>query len=166
MSTDPLAAVKPGEFRTGVVTAVTHFGAFVDIGGVTGLARREELSWRPVDDARDLMAVGDEVNVQVLEVDLDGERMVLSAKAAQVDPWQAFARDHGVGDTVRGEVVEVIESVARVIVDDAIEGTALLDPEFASDVTDVANHHARLRIVELDPEIRHVSFSLVGHGPD
>lgn len=164
MSTDPLAAVKPGEFRTGVVTAVTHFGAFVDLGGVTGLARREELSWRSVADARELVAVGDEVNVQVLEVDVDGERMVLSAKAAQVDPWQAFGRDHGVGDAVQGEVIQAVESVARVVVDDAIEGTAQLSPEFTTDVTTLVHRRARLRITELDPEIRHVSFLLVGLG--
>ena len=164
MSTEPLAAVKPGEFRNGVVTAVTPFGAFVDIGGVIGLARREELSWRPVEDARDLISVGDEVNVQVLEVDLDGERMVLSAKAAQVDPWQAFARDHGIGDTVRGQVIQVVESVPRVIVDDAIEGTARPAQAFSGEVTGLAGRYVLLELTELYPETRYVSFSLVGLG--
>lgn len=162
MSMDPLAAVKPGEFRMGIVTAVTPFGAFLDVGGVTGLARREELSWRPVADAREVVAVGDQVNVQILEVDLDGERMVLSAKAAQADPWQAFAHDHKVGDTVRGKVAELAGSVARVIVEGAIEGTARLGPEPAAGGASLADRQALLRIVELDPQLRHVAFLLVG----
>ncbi|HSL57967.1 MAG TPA: S1 RNA-binding domain-containing protein [Acidimicrobiales bacterium] len=94
---DFLANLKPGEVRSGVVSSVVNFGAFVDLGGMDGLVHVSELSWKHVDHPGSVVAVGDEITVQVLEVDLDRERISLSLKATQQDPWQDFGSNHRVG---------------------------------------------------------------------
>jgi len=95
-----LVNLKPGEIRKGVVSSVVNFGAFVDLGGMDGLVHVSELSWKHVDHPSSVVAVGDEVTVQVLDVDLDKERISLSLKATQVDPWQEFATNHRIGELV------------------------------------------------------------------
>ncbi len=92
-----LANLKPGEVRRGVVSSVVNFGAFVDLGGMDGLIHVSELSWKHVDHPSSVVQVGDEVEVRVLDVDLDRERISLSLKATQQDPWQEFANAHRVG---------------------------------------------------------------------
>ena len=92
--------LKPGEVRTGTVSSVVNFGAFVDLGGMDGLVHVSELSWKHVDHPGSVVAVGDEIEVQVLEVDLSRERISLSLKATQQDPWQEFAGDHRPGELV------------------------------------------------------------------
>src|SRR6204780_1916797 len=86
-----LENLKPGEIRKGVVSSVVNFGAFVDLGGMDGLVHVSELSWKHVDHPSSVVQVGDEVTVQVLDVDLSRERISLSLKATQQDPWQEFA---------------------------------------------------------------------------
>src|SRR6201986_424734 len=95
-----LTNLKPGEVRRGVVSSVVNFGAFVDLGGMDGLIHVSELSWKHIDHPSSVVAVGDEVEVRVLDVDLDRERISLSLKATQSDPWQEFANAHRVGELV------------------------------------------------------------------
>ena len=83
-----LDLLKPGERRKGVISSVVNFGAFVDLGGMDGLIHVSELSWKHVSHPSDVVTIGDEVDVEVLEVDLDRERISLSLKATQQDPWQ------------------------------------------------------------------------------
>jgi small subunit ribosomal protein S1 len=105
---DFLANLKPGENRRGVVSSVVNFGAFVDLGGMDGLVHVSELSWKHVDHPGSVVQVGDEIDVQVLEVDLDRERISLSLKATQQDPWQEFATAHQVGELVYGRVTKLV----------------------------------------------------------
>src|SRR4029453_19215837 len=99
---DFLQNLKPGEVRRGVVSSVVNFGAFVDLGGMDGLIHVSELSWKHVDHPGSAGLGGDEVGVQVLDVDLSRERISLSLKATQQDPWQEFATSHRVGELVYG----------------------------------------------------------------
>jgi len=87
---DFLTNLKPGERRKGFVSSVVNFGAFVDLGGMDGLVHVSELSWKHVDHPSSVVSVGDEIEVEVLDVDLDKERISLSLKATQIDPWQEF----------------------------------------------------------------------------
>ncbi|HMR97331.1 MAG TPA: 30S ribosomal protein S1, partial [Microthrixaceae bacterium] len=119
---DFLANLKPGERRKGVVSSVVNFGAFVDLGGMDGLIHVSELSWKHVDHPGSVVAVGDEVEVEVLEVDLDRERISLSLKATQQDPWQEFASNHQVGELVYGRVTKLVPFGAFIQVGDGIEG--------------------------------------------
>src|SRR4028119_440069 len=103
-----LNKLAKGQVRTGVVSSIVNFGAFVDLGGVDGLVHVSELSWKHIDHPSEVVAVGQEVTVEVLEVDLDRERVSLSLKATQEDPWQTFARTHALGQVVPGKVTKLV----------------------------------------------------------
>src|SRR5204862_7157183 len=105
---DFLTNLKPGEVRRGTVSSVVNFGAFVDLGGMDGLVHVSELSWKHVDHPSSVVAVGDEIEVQVLDVDLDKERISLSLKATQAGPGRGFANAHRVGELVYGRVTKLV----------------------------------------------------------
>ena len=92
-----------GQVRKGVVSSIVNFGAFVDLGGVDGLVHVSELSWKHIEHASEVVEVGQEVTVEILEVDLERERVSLSLKATQEDPWQVFARTHAIGQVAPGQ---------------------------------------------------------------
>ena len=103
-----LQTLQKGQIRTGVVSSIVNFGAFVDLGGVDGLVHVSELSWKHIDHPSEVVEVGQEVTVEVLDVDFDRERVSLSLKATQEDPWQAFARTHAIGQVVPGKVTKLV----------------------------------------------------------
>ncbi len=157
--------LKPGEVRTGTVSSVVNFGAFVDLGGMDGLVHVSELSWKHVDHPGSVVAVGDEIQVQVLEVDLDRERISLSLKATQQDPWQEFATNHRVGELVYGRVTKLVPFGAFVQVGDGIEGLV--------HISEMSAHHVELpeqvvtpgeelwvKIIDLDLQRRRISLSI------
>ena len=100
--TNFLHTLQKGQVRSGVVSSIVNFGAFVDLGGVDGLVHVSELSWKHIDHPSEVVEVGQEVTVEVLDVDMDRERVPLLLKATQEDPWQAFARTHAIGQFVPG----------------------------------------------------------------
>ena len=157
--------LKPGEVRTGVVSSVVNFGAFVDLGGMDGLVHVSELSWKHVEHPGSVVQVGDEITVQVLEVDLDRERISLSLKATQQDPWQEFASNHRVGELVYGRVTKLVPFGAFVQVGDGIEGLV--------HISEMSAHHIDLpeqvvtpgeelwvKIIDLDLQRRRISLSI------
>ena len=83
-----LGKLAKGQIRYGVVSSIVNFGAFVDLGGVDGLVHVSELSWKHIDHPREVVEVGQEVTVEVLDVDMDRERVSLSLKSTQEDPWR------------------------------------------------------------------------------
>ncbi|MFO7279349.1 MAG: 30S ribosomal protein S1 [Thermoanaerobacterales bacterium] len=162
---DFLANLKPGEVRKGVVSSVVNFGAFVDLGGMDGLIHVSELSWKHVDHPGSVVQVGDEVEVQVLDVDLSRERISLSLKATQQDPWQEFATSHRVGELVYGRVTKLVPFGAFVQVGDGIEGLV--------HISEMSAHHVDLpeqvvtpgeelwvKIIDLDLQRRRISLSI------
>src|SRR5213595_3981497 len=116
-----LTQLQKGQVRHGVVSSVVNFGAFVDLGGMDGLIHVSELSWKHVDHPSSVVNVGDEVEVRVLDVDMDRERISLSLKATQQDPWQEFATAHGVDELVYGRVTKLVPFGAFVRVAEGIE---------------------------------------------
>jgi small subunit ribosomal protein S1 len=160
-----LANLKPGEVRRGVVSSVVNFGAFVDLGGMDGLIHVSELSWKHVDHPSSVVQVGDEVEVRVLDVDLDRERISLSLKATQQDPWQEFANAHRVGELVYGRVTKLVPFGAFVQVGEGIEGLV--------HISEMAVHHVDLpeqvvtpgeelwvKIIDIDLQRRRISLSI------
>jgi small subunit ribosomal protein S1 len=160
-----LENLKPGEIRKGVVSSVVNFGAFVDLGGMDGLIHVSELSWKHVDHPSSVVSVGDEVTVQVLDVDLDKERISLSLKATQSDPWQEFAAAHKVGELVYGRITKLVPFGAFVQVGDGIEGLV--------HISEMATHHVELpeqvvtvgeelwvKIIDIDLQRRRISLSI------
>ncbi len=111
-----------GETRHGKVTSITHFGAFVDLGGADGLIHVSEMSWCRVDDPHDVLKVGEEVDVYVLNVDKKRKRIALSLKKLLPDPWTLVDDHYHVGQLVEGEVTRVLDFGAFVKLDIDIEG--------------------------------------------
>jgi small subunit ribosomal protein S1 len=155
----------PGEKRSGVVSSVVSFGAFVDLGGMDGLIHVSELSWKHVDHPSSVVTVGDEVDVEVLEVDRERERISLSLKATQQDPWQEFADGHKVGELVYGRVTKLVPFGSFVQVGDGIEGLV--------HISEMSAHHVELpeqvvtpgeelwvKIIDLDLQRRRISLSI------
>jgi small subunit ribosomal protein S1 len=130
---DFLNNLKPGERRHGVISSVVNFGAFVDLGGMDGLIHVSELSWKHIDHPSQVVAVGDEVDVEVLDVDFSKERISLSLKATQSDPWQVFADSHAVDQLVYGRVTKLVPFGAFVQVGEGIEGLV--------HISEMAAHH-------------------------
>ncbi len=162
---DFLHNLKVGEIRKGVVSSLVNFGAFVDLGGMDGLVHVSELSWKHVDHPGSVVQVGDEVEVQVLKVELDKERISLSLKATQADPWQEFASAHRVGELVYGRVTKLVPFGAFVQVGEGIEGLV--------HISEMASHHVDLpdqvvtpgeelwvKIIDLDLQRRRISLSI------
>ena len=157
--------LKPGEVKKGVVSSVVNFGAFVDLGGMDGLIHVSELSWKHVDHPGSVVTVGDEVEVQVLDIDMSRERISLSLKATQSDPWQEFADAHKAGELVYGRVTKLVPFGSFVQVGDGIEGLV--------HISEMSAHHVELpeqvvtpgeelwvKIIDLDLERRRISLSI------
>tara|TARA_B110000881_G_scaffold134993_1_gene118823 strand:- start:1288 stop:2835 length:1548 start_codon:yes stop_codon:yes gene_type:complete len=157
--------LRPGEIRKGIVSSVVNFGAFVDLGGMDGLVHVSELSWKHVDHPGSVVSVDDEIEVQVLEVDLSRERISLSLKATQQDPWREFAGAHQVGELVYGRVTKLVPFGSFVQVGDGIEGLV--------HISEMSAHHVELpeqvvtpgeelwvKIIDLDLQRRRISLSI------
>jgi small subunit ribosomal protein S1 len=114
--------LREGETRHGKVTSITDFGAFVDLGGADGLIHVSELSWRRVEHPREVLRVGDEVDVYVLSVDRERKRIALSLKKLLPDPWTMVDDHYRIGQLVEGRVTRVVDFGAFVAVDLGIEG--------------------------------------------
>ena len=162
---DFLTNLKPGEIREGVVSSVVNFGAFVDLGGMDGLVHVSELSWKHVDHPSSVVTVGDRITVQVLEVDYSRERISLSLKNTQQDPWAEFAGAHRVGELVYGRVTKLVPFGSFVQVGEGIEGLV--------HISEMAGHHVDhpeqvvspgeelwVKIIDLDLQRRRISLSI------
>ncbi|HHC08097.1 MAG TPA: 30S ribosomal protein S1 [Actinobacteria bacterium] len=166
-----LAELHPGDIREGVVSSVVNFGAFVDLGGMDGLVHVSELSWQHVNHPGEVVAVGDQVKVKVLEVDRERERISLSIRQTAEDPWDAFVRETSVGDVVEGVVTKTVPFGAFVSVGEGVEGLV--------HVSEIAMHHVespemelsigqqvRVKVTEIDADRRRVSLSIKQAQPE
>ena len=160
-----LHQLQKGQVRKGVVSSIVNFGAFVDLGGVDGLVHVSELSWKHIDHPSEVVTVGEEVTVEVLDVDLDRERVSLSLKATQEDPWRIFARTHAVGQIVPGKVTKLVPFGAFVRVEEGIEGLVHIS-ELAQRHVDVPDQivtvgeELMVKVIDIDLERRRISLSL------
>ena len=160
-----LHQLQKGQVRKGVVSSIVNFGAFVDLGGVDGLVHVSELSWKHIDHPSEVVTVGDEVTVEVLDVDLDRERVSLSLKATQEDPWRVFARTHAVGQIVPGKVTKLVPFGAFVRVEEGIEGLVHISElaqrhvEVPDQVVNVGEE-AMVKVIDIDLERRRISLSV------
>ena len=162
---DFLNRLAKGQVRTGVVSSIVNFGAFVDLGGVDGLVHVSELSWKHIDHPSEVVEVGQEVTVEVLDIDLDRERVSLSLKATQEDPWRQFARTHAIGQVVPGKVTKLVPFGAFVRVQDGIEGLVHISElaerhvEIPEQVVNVGDE-LMVKVIDIDLERRRISLSL------
>jgi Ribosomal protein S1 len=115
-------SIKPGEKRTGLVSRLAKFGAFVDLGGLDGLIHISELSWKRVNDPSEVVSVGDTVEVYVLSVDKDKNKISLALKDASGNPWGNVVKKYKIGDVLDGSVSKFLSFGAFVEIEPGVEG--------------------------------------------
>ncbi|NJN15850.1 MAG: 30S ribosomal protein S1 [Oscillochloris sp.] len=160
-----LSALREGETRTGVVNSVCDFGAFVDIGGADGLVHLSEISWSRVKHPNEVLKVGDQVQVHILNIDQDRKRIALSIKRTQSEPWSRVGERYQLGEIIEGTVTQLASFGAFVRIEDGIEGLIHI-----SEMGDERIQHPRevvaegqviqARIIRIDPARKRMGLSL------
>lgn len=162
--------LKPGQVISGTVKRLTNFGAFVDVGGIDGLVHVSEISWHRVENPSDALNVGDEVDVKVIEVIPERDRIGLSIRQAQADPWTKAAMEFKPGDEVEGKVTRLTDFGAFVELIPGVEGLV--------HISRLANHHVKqasevvqkgqpvkVKILDINTEGKRVSLSMRDAAP-
>jgi small subunit ribosomal protein S1 len=160
-----LEGLAAGDVRTGIVRNLVAYGAFVDLGGVDGLIHISELDWGHLDHPSDVLRVGDELEVKILSVDQERERIELSRKSLLPDPWPVVTDALEVGQVVEGRVTNVVDFGAFVDVGQGVEGLI-----HTSEMPDGKATCARLgpeapvkvRVLDIDRAKRRLALSLRG----
>lgn len=117
-----MAEMQPGQKRCGVVTTVCDFGAFIDLGGIEGLAHISEISWGRINHPGDVLKTGQTVDVYVMNVDRAQRRVALSIKRLQPDPWATVSERYMIDQIVEGLVTTVVDFGAFVRLEEGVEG--------------------------------------------
>jgi small subunit ribosomal protein S1 len=159
-----LDRLQPGLVVEGQISNIVDFGAFVDLDGIDGLIHISELSWSHVNHPSEILNIGDTVQVKVLDIDRDRQRISLGLKQTQEDPWQRIVDTYNVGDELAGKVTKVVTFGAFVEILDGVEGLV--------HISELAAHHVespreivhpgdeiRVKILEIDSERRRLSLS-------
>jgi len=159
-----LDRLQPGMVVEGTISNIVDFGAFVDLNGIDGLIHISELSWSHVNHPSEVLSIGDRVEVKVLDIDRDRQRISLGLKQTQEDPWQRIVDTYSVGDELEGKVTKVVTFGAFVEILDGVEGLV--------HISELAPHHVenpreivqpgddiRVKILEIDSERRRLSLS-------
>jgi small subunit ribosomal protein S1 len=164
-----IAELRPGETRTGTVISLAEFGAFVDIGGADGLVHTSEISWKRVGHPKEVLAIGQEVQVKVLGIDPERRRISLSLRELESDPWEQVAGQLREGQLLEGTITKLtkfgafasLEGLGDFEVEGLIHISELADRrvEHPREVVE-AGQKLRLRVIKLDRERRRIGLSL------
>ncbi len=164
-----IAELSPGEVREGTVISLADFGAFVDIGGADGLIHISELSWKRVDHPKEILKVGQDVKVKVLSIDEDRNRISLSLRELESNPWDDLMADFSEGQLVEGKITKLTKfgafAALKGLEDYEIEGLIHI-----SELADRRIEHPKevveegqtltLRLIKIDQDRRRVGLSL------
>ncbi len=161
------AQIRAGETRRGRITKLTAFGAFADLGGYEGLIHVSELAWSRVNHPRDVLRVGQEVEVYVMHVSPEEGRIALSLKRAKPNPWETLEQRYRVGQLVEGVVTNVVQFGAFVKVESELEGlvhiSELAEGNFLHPRSVVREgDHVVARVIGVDSQQRRLALSLRG----
>jgi len=119
---ETLAAIEEGKVVEGIVKNITEYGVFVDLGGVDGLLHITDISWGRVKHPSELFAVGDEITVKILNLDIERERVSLGMKQLTPDPWSTATEKYPIGSRITGRVVSLTDYGAFVELEEGVEG--------------------------------------------
>lgn len=160
-----LLDLKEGDVRTGRVTSLADFGAFVDIGGVDGLIHLSELAWTRVSHPREVVKVGEEIQVYILKVEQDQQRVALSLKRLQPEPWSQVFDYYEINQIVDAVVTKLTNFGAFARIDDRIEGLIHISEISDKNITHprevlAEGQAVKVRIIHIDPERRRMGLSM------
>src|SRR5829696_6286430 len=160
-----LDRLNPGDIVDGTISNIVDFGAFVDLNGMDGLIHISELSWSHVNHPSEVLEIGQEVKVKVLDIDRDRQRISLGLKQTQSDPWQQVLESYSENDVVEGRVTKVVTFGAFVEILPGVEGLV--------HISELAQHHVEnprevvsqgdvvnVKVIEIDADRRRLSLSL------
>ncbi|MBR3234826.1 MAG: 30S ribosomal protein S1 [Atopobiaceae bacterium] len=160
-----LSKLQSGMRLKGTVSSIVDFGSFVDLGGIDGLIHISELSWNHVNHPSEVVKVGQEVEVQVLDVDLNRERISLGLKQTTEDPWRTLVKKYPVGAIVEGQVTKLVTFGAFVDLGDGVEGLVHIS-EMAKQHVDApaqvcsVGDTVQVKVMEIDLDRRRISLSM------
>ncbi len=159
-----LEQLNEGDVVDGKVTGLRDFGAFVNIGGADGLIHVSELAWHRVDHPRDILSIGDKIQVYILNLDRETKRIALSLKRLLSDPWDDAQERYHEGQLTDGTVTNVVDFGAFVALDDGLEGLLHLSEMGDGSLKEPYSYVQKgdrltLRISHLEPEKRRVGFT-------
>lgn len=163
--------IKPGDKRSGIVTNMASFGAFVDLGGVEGLIHISELSWSRLNHPGDVVAPGDEVEAIVLEIDRGAGRVALSMKRTRPDPWIGVEERYSPGTVVSGMVNNVVQFGAFITLEPQLEGLIHISELAEGNFLHPRNVVSRgdivhARVINVDGRGRRLALSMRGVNQD
>jgi small subunit ribosomal protein S1 len=164
-----ISELQPGEVRRGTVISLADFGAFVDIGGADGLIHISELSWKRIDDPSEILEVGQEIDVKVLNVDAERKRISLSLRDLESDPWDKIMEKFEEGQLVEGTITKLTKFGAFA----ALKGTEEYEIEGLIHISELSDDHIEhprevvqegqdvaMRLIKIDHERRRIGLSL------
>lgn len=156
--------LKVGSIVTGVVTGVRDFGVFVDVGGADGLIHVSELDWHRVPHPSDVVKIGQEIQVYVLELDKEHQRIALSLRRTKLDPWEVVEQTYSIGQIVEGTISNVVDFGAFIVLSDGIEGLLHLSEMGDGTFTEPYSYvkqgdKVSVRIVRIEPERKRIGFT-------
>lgn len=160
-----LGKLQKGMILPGHVSSIVDFGAFVDLGGIDGLVHISELSWSHVNHPSEVVKVGDPVNVQVLDVDLNRERISLGLKQTTEDPWKMLVKNYPIGSIIEGAVTKLVPFGVFVELGDGVEGLVHIS-EMAKghvetpDQVATVGQKVHVKVMDVDEERRRISLSM------
>lgn len=160
-----LQELKEGDIRTGRVSGLRDFGVFVDLGGADGLIHISELAWHRVDHPREVLKVGDEIQVYVMRLDPSHERISLSRKKLLGNPWDTVEQRYHINQLVEGKVTRLVDYGAFAEIEPGVEGLLHVSQlsrssvESPGEVVQVGETHL-LRVVSIDPRRQRIGLSL------
>ncbi len=160
-----LSKLIKGQILPGTVSSIVDFGAFVDLGGIDGLVHISELSWSHVNHPSEVVQVGDKVNVQVLDVDLDRERISLGLKQTTEDPWRQLVKNFPIGAIITGKVTKLVPFGVFVEIGEGVEGLVHISEmakghvEVPEDVVRIGQE-VHVKVMDVDMDRRRISLSM------
>lgn len=160
-----LNSIEIGQIKKGIITSIADFGAFVDVDGVDGLIHISELSWNHVKHPSEVVNVNQEVDVEILGIDYEKQRLSLGLKQTQKDPWLERIKDYSVKDVVKGKVTRMVKFGLFVQTEEGLEGLVhiselSLEPvNRPSDVAKIGDE-LMVRIIDIDFDKRRMAFSV------
>jgi small subunit ribosomal protein S1 len=160
-----LDRLNPGDVVEGQISNIVDFGAFVDLDGMDGLIHISELSWSHVNHPSEVLEIGQDVKVKVLDIDRERQRISLGLKQTQSDPWQQVVEQYSQGDVVEGKVTKVVTFGAFVEILPGVEGLvhiSELAPYHVENPREVVSQGdtVQVLILEIDAERRRLSLSM------
>jgi small subunit ribosomal protein S1 len=157
-------SLTEGMTVSGTISSIRDFGAFVDIGGIEGLLPISEVGWGRVEDIREVLSVGQQVEVAIIKLDWEADRFTFSLRQTQADPWQKVPQTYPEGSVHRGKVARLATFGAFVTLEEGIDGlihiSRLGGGKRLSHPREVVREGEELevRIEKIDPEARRVSL--------